>query len=233
MFGGGAKRLFGFRGLLGVPVDIDAALVQLVLLIVLIVGLMRGDMTYALIIVGCIIVSIYLHEVGHAAAAKLQGVQVHRIVLHGFGGYCIHANAPPRHSLIIVLGGPAVNLALWLLSQPLAEQFLEYEASGRGVVLFQIEMSRLIGLFGQINILLCIFNLLPVLPLDGGRVLFLSAWFFASREMAMRITGFVGLIISVLWIPAAIVLFISAGVILLFFPSIRENWRRFRGMQAN
>lgn len=233
MFGASGRRVFGFRGPLGVPVDIDAALIQLIVIIVLAVGILRGDMFFALLVIGFITVSIFLHELGHAFAAIAQGVRVHRIVVHGFGGYCSHAGAGPRQQLVIVLGGPAVNFLLWLIAEPLAVQFLETRITDQGPILIDTQMSTMIGYFAQINLLLLIFNMLPVLPLDGGRTLYLVLWYFLSRDLAMRVTGFVGLIIAILWIPAAILLFLTAGMILLFFPSIRENWRRFKGEQAN
>jgi Zn-dependent protease len=233
MLGASGKRIGGFRGPFGVQVDIAAGLLQLVILIVLAAGVLRGDVFFAVLIVAMITVSIFLHELGHAVAALIQGVRVHRIVLHGFGGYCAHAATGPRQQLLIVLGGPAVNLALWLLSEPLAVQFRETRMTDQGVILIDTQMSYMVGLFGRMNLLLLIFNMLPVLPLDGGRTFFLCLWFFLSRDIAMRITGLVGTIIAVLWIPAAILLFLLYGMLLLFFPSIRENWRRFKGEQTN
>lgn len=233
MLGASGRRVFGFRGPFGVPVDIDAALIQLIMLIVLAVGVLRGDMVYALMVIGMITLSIFLHELGHALAAVAQRVHVNRIVLHGFGGYCSHAGAGPRQQLVIVLGGPLVNLALWLIAGWLAEEFADTRATDQGLIAVDTQLSYMLGFFAQINLLLLIFNMLPVLPLDGGRTFFLCLWYFMSRDLAMRITGLVGLIIAILWIPAAILLFFTAGMILLFFPSIRENWRRFKGEQAN
>lgn len=233
MMWGTGRRVGGFRGPFGVPVDIDAGLVQLLMLIVLAVGVLQGNMFFALMFLAIITVSIFLHEMGHAVAALAQGVRVNRIVLHGFGGYCSHAGAGPRQQLLIVLGGPSVNLLLWLIAAPLAEQFVEHRPTDAGIIAVDTQISYIIGYFGHINLLLLIFNMLPVLPLDGGRTFFLCAWYFLSRDLAMRVTGFVGTIISVLWIPAAILLFFTTGMILLFFPSIRENWRRFKGEQAN
>ena len=83
--------------------------------------------------------------------------------------------------------------------------------------------------FGKINLLLFIFNMIPVLPLDGGRLFYLALWWRLPQETAMKVTGLVGLIIAVLWIPAAIAAFYFLGFILFFSPSVRDNWRRFKG----
>jgi len=71
--------------------------------------------------------------------------------------------------------------------------------------------------------------MIPVIPLDGGRLFYLGLWWRLPRDTAMKITGLVGLIISILWIPAAVMAFFYLGFVLFFFPSIGDNWRRFKG----
>ena len=106
--------------------------------------------------------SIVLHELGHALMARQYGIGTADITLYLFGGVA-RLERMPRSAgpeLLIALAGPAVNLAIVLalmgaiglsgfLGLPPAE-FLE-------VVLY-------------LNIGLGLFNLLPVFPMDGGRV---------------------------------------------------------------
>lgn len=226
--------MFEFRGLLGVPVEVSRSLIGFFLFIFLAIGLTGGDPAFALLICGTLLVSIYLHELGHAGAALAQGVHVRGIVLYGGGGLCYHSGGDPKQQLIITLGGPLVNLALWLGAGELASTV--YAAGQVGgwdridnPLSSTAELAAMVHFFGQINMLLFIFNLLPVMPLDGGKVLFLVLWYKLSRRAASRVAGFIGLVISVLWIPATILLFLSAGIILFFFPSIRDNWEWFRG----
>lgn len=216
---GRTRPVFDFKGLLGVRVYVDASLIQLVFIIIFVIGVMGGDIVWGLIFMAMIAVSIYLHELGHAAGAQSQNVAVDHIMLHGAGGYCAHARSDPKQEMITVLGGPAVNLFLWITAGPIAAMIFGDHSTVTGYATF----------LGQLNLWLFLFNMLPVLPLDGGRVTFLGLWYFLPRETAMKITGLLGLIISIIWFPAAIFFFITYGFILLFFPSIRDNWRRFRG----
>jgi stage IV sporulation protein FB len=218
MFGRG-QPIFDFKGLLGVRVTVDSSLLQLIFIIIVGFGVIGGDIVWGAIFVAMIITSIYLHELGHAAGAQSQNITVDHIMLHGAGGYCAHAVAPPKQDMITVLSGPAVNLFLWITAGPIAAMIFGDHSTAASYA----------GFFGQLNLWLFIFNMLPVLPLDGGRIAYLGLWYFLPKETATRTTGLLGLIISIVWFPAAIFLFMTYGFILLFFPSIKENWRRFRG----
>lgn len=112
--------------------------------------------------------SVTLHEFGHVLTARRYGVRTSSIVLYPFGGVAtLERMPPPRQELWVVLCGPAVNgvvalaslavLALWHL--PLG-RFLDF--SDQPSLLAQI-------LWLNVNILL--FNLYPMFPMDGGRVL--------------------------------------------------------------
>ena len=95
--------------------------------------------------------SVALHELGHSVVARAKGGYIHEIVLYPFGGAAKISNLSkkPIDEILIALAGPAVSLALAVI-------FLPLEAT---------------HLLGRINAMLCLFNLLPVFPMDGGRVL--------------------------------------------------------------
>lgn len=219
------NALFGFTGPFGVPVRIHQSLLMFALMLFGLIGLMGGDIGFVSLLLAFLFISIFLHELGHALGAMSQGVAVKEIALHGGGGYCAHGPAGPKESLVLVAAGPAVNLILWLAAQPVSDIVLTLG----GDAPYLAEIADQVLFFGTINMWLLIFNMIPVLPLDGGRLLFLALWWRLPRKTASRITGFVGLIISVLWIPATIAVFFFLGFILFFFPSIRDNWRRFKG----
>ncbi|MGB0504755.1 MAG: site-2 protease family protein [Pikeienuella sp.] len=213
------QPVFDFKGLLGVRVCVDSSLLQLIFIIMIVLGVMGGDIIWAATFIAMAIVSIYLHELGHAAGAQSQGVAVDHIMLHGAGGYCAHAKSEPKQDMITVLSGPTVNLFLWITAGPIAAMAFGDHSTAAAYATF----------FGKLNLWLFLFNMLPVLPLDGGRITYLALWYFLPRETAMKIAGLLGLIVSIIWFPIIIYLFIVYGFILLFFPSIKENWRRFRG----
>ncbi len=223
------KALFGFTGPFGVPVNVNQSLLMLALMLLAFVGFVDGNIAFVALLLVFLLVSIYLHELGHALGAMSQGVAVKQIVLHGGGGYCAHGPAGPKQSVVLVAAGPLVNLMLWLAAEPISDAVLAFGGEGPHVA----EIADQILFFGSINLWLCVFNMIPVLPLDGGRLFYLALWWRLPRETAMKITGLVGVIIAVLWIPASIAAFYFLGFILFFFPSIRENWRRFKGEPLN
>ncbi len=119
-----------------------------------------------LVLLGCLVLCVVLHEFGHALAGRLLGVVVQDIIITPIGGVArLHGLSArqPLMELVITLAGPAVNLllaamfALWLRARnlPMEPQGLES--------LPQILMWA--------NLAMGIFNLLPAFPMDGGRVL--------------------------------------------------------------
>ena len=109
-----------------------------------------------------ILVSILLHELGHAFAGRQFDAHVSYIELTGLGGVAQFERSLPRSVLartVIYLAGPAVNLALWLGFGALADQA---RAGGLWV------LASPLGTLAFINLILLIFNLLPAYPLDGG-----------------------------------------------------------------
>lgn len=218
-----------FRGPWGVRVDIDQSLIFLVgfLLFMSLDGSILDGLVIAAILIG----SIYLHELGHAWGCLIQKIPVRRIVLHGGGGFCERANsASPRQQELIVVMGPLVNLALWALCG-IAYWLCVYVPFWLGMMPGEIwfKITFWLYLAGVINLALFVFNLIPVQPLDGGKLLHLALLRMLPAGAAHRLTGGIGLVFSVLWFPAAIWLYLTLGFILFFFPNPIAHWRMMRG----
>lgn len=120
-----------------------------------------------------LILSIVVHELGHAFAARKLHVPIERIHLFLFGGMAElrHRPVKPSDELLIALSGPAASLMLamilWpvmLIVKPLF--FVEYH-----VLQFIL----------YVNLLLAMFNMIPVYPLDGGRALRAVFWRFSDN----------------------------------------------------
>ena len=183
-----------------------------------------------------IFLSILVHELGHALAAKRYGVPVREVVIGGFYGYAALMR-PARtrgQSMVVSAAGPAMNfivfLCLWLvLSQPslssLATSSLRLHA---GDLQFWItEAARRLAF---INFLLAAFNLLPAYPLDGGRILRDVLDGFVSLILSTRIVSGLGMLIGA-WMA---VFGFGAGPLLLIIGIyiVLLNYDQFRNVRA-
>ena len=113
--------------------------------------------------------SLLLHELGHALQARREGVEIEGINLWLFGGVAQFKGGFPSAGaeFRIAIAGPLVSLALGVLFV-LVAAFAALPNAVDGVVAW----------LGFTNFILLAFNLLPALPLDGGRVLRSALWHF-------------------------------------------------------
>jgi Zn-dependent protease len=114
---------------------------------------------------------VWSHEMCHVAAGRRYGIPADLITLSPLGGLAhLSARSPgPRPDAVIALAGPAVHLAWLALVWPLSRVVLPWDGAPDGW-LFSPHGWAVSFLF-QANLGLLLFNLLPFLPLDGGRVL--------------------------------------------------------------
>jgi len=198
--------IYEFRGPFGVPVQIGSSIIILFLVFVSFTG-SPVSMLYDLVFLGLLIGSIFLHEVGHAWGCLIQRVPVRRIMIFGGGGFCEPARSSTRYEQeLIVAMGPIVNLVIWAL----ASLIYPYIPGG--------DLAWAVHTLAYLNLFLAIFNLLPVMPLDGGKLFQLLLMRFLKPGTATRISGGVGLVIAVLWIPMMILCYMFFGLVLFFIP---------------
>jgi Zn-dependent protease len=134
---------------------------------------------------------VLLHEFGHALACRLVGGIVHRIVLWPLTGAAL-VNPPPQPDrwLWTAAAGPLVNLFLVPLTvgPALVAAVLGWKQLLPDVYLFLTTIAIL-------NLLMLVFNLLPIYPMDGGQILMALLWFRVGRPnslMAVSILGMIG-----------------------------------------
>jgi Zn-dependent protease len=177
----------------GIPIYLDMMFV-LVVLVFSYPYFLGGDvqrMSAGLIVVVGILLSILLHELGHAFAGRLFNASVSHIELTGLGGLAHFERSLPRSVFartIIYLAGPAANLLLWLGLGALVRS-----AFGINPML-AFAIAQLAG----INFFLMVFNLLPAYPLDGGHTL--DAWLsrLLGSGWSARIVAWLGLAVAAL-----------------------------------
>jgi Zn-dependent protease/CBS domain-containing protein len=165
-----------------------------------------GDGTYvgmALVAALLFFVSILLHELGHAVQARREGVEIEGITLWLFGGVAKLKGAFPSAGaeLRIAVAGPLVSLAIGVAGVVLA-----------AAVALPDAVDGVSAWLGTMNLTLLVFNLLPALPLDGGRVLRALLW---SRKgdlvAATRAAASVAQVIAITLIAAGVALLIVEG----------------------
>lgn len=103
---------------------------------------------------------VFIHELGHVCAALLTGVTVKSVQLLPFGGVAViedHGRLTAGREMGIALAGPLQNGIMILMA--LALKQAEYGS------------SAYLDYFIGANAMIALFNLLPVLPLDGGKIL--------------------------------------------------------------
>jgi Zn-dependent protease len=144
-------------------------------------------------------VCVILHELGHSLTARRYGINVPRIMLLPIGGMAEFDRIPrkPSQELLITVAGPAVNfgiaavLALAFGLPPGWPLHAEYADSAVGLTHFLFHWNMLMGAF----------NLVPVFPMDGGRILrallarklpYLRATWWAVMVGRVLAVGFIG-----------------------------------------
>lgn len=111
--------------------------------------------------------SILLHELGHGLQARREGVEIEEITLWLFGGVAKLGNLyrSSGAELRIAVAGPIVTAVIAVVLI-LVGSFLPLPDAVDGVIAW----------LGYINVLVLVFNLIPALPLDGGRILHAILW---------------------------------------------------------
>ncbi len=149
-------------------------------------------------------VSLLLHEFSHSFIAQRNNIPIKKITLFIFGGVAQMEKEPDTSEveLKIAIAGPLCSLTISLIAFAMSG-LLQY---------FKVN-SLVLGVFKYIalmNATLVVFNSIPGFPLDGGRVLRASIWYFNKNlKSATRIATTCGKLFSFL--------FMTAGLLYLFF----------------
>jgi Zn-dependent protease len=169
------------------------------------------EIAFQLLFVFAVFFCVALHEVGHALAAAAYGIHTRDITLYPIGGVASLERMPekPLQEVAVALAGPAVNVVIAL------GLILGMTASGMSLSLV-LRDYNVEAFFNQLliaNVFLCVFNLLPAFPMDGGRVLRALLAIRMTRLRATEIAVKVGTGVAVLMLVAGIVPPTSFGLI--------------------
>ncbi|MFF5218731.1 M50 family metallopeptidase [Micromonospora sp. NPDC000442] len=184
--------------ILGVPLYLNASILLLALLITVLYGELAGQRLqlsplggylvgagFVLALLG----SVLAHELGHALTARRFGIGVRGITLELLGGYTeMDRDAPsPRVDLMVSLAGPAVSAVLGAVAVAATVALPDRTVADQ--LAFQLAAS---------NVIVALFNILPGLPLDGGRALRAVVWALTrDRHRATEVAGWAGRVLAV------------------------------------
>jgi Zn-dependent protease len=147
--------------------------------------------------------SVLVHELSHSVVARGFGLPVRRILLSPLGGFSEIEREPPTpgREFLVSAAGPFISLVLAAVGFGLDRAF--HPSGVPGVLLGQLVVA---------NLLVGLFNLLPGLPLDGGRMLRAGVWKLTGRPSSATVAAAWagrGLAVAVLLVPLA--LFLRTG----------------------
>lgn len=138
-----------------------------------------------------------LHELGHSLVAKAFGIPVKDITLMPLGGVALLGKRPktPLQELLIALAGPAVNVVLAVGLGAVALELYGPEPLWNALRAARLEQptdETLWAMMVSANAMLALFNMVPALPMDGGRVLRAFLAWFVGYEKATKWSATLG-----------------------------------------
>ncbi|GAA2207791.1 hypothetical protein GCM10009850_032490 [Nonomuraea monospora] len=149
-------------------------------------------------------VSVLLHELAHSVLAKAYGLPVRRITLYLLGGVSEIEKEPPTpgKEFMVAAAGPALSLGLAGLGL-VADVYLINDGGILEVLTWQLWFA---------NLIVGVFNLLPGLPLDGGRMLRAGVWKVTRNPgTGTVVAAWGGRVLAVLLVVFPVVSALSGG----------------------
>ena len=171
--------------------------------ITMLISFLSGYFQYIYIL----LLIIFIHEFGHFFISNLINIKANKIIIYPFGGLTIYdsdLNLNTNKELISLLGGITFQLLFYFL-----------------VVIIHnnnLMTHNVFNIIKRINIILISFNFLPILPLDGGRLLNILLDKIFPYKLSNKLT----LIVSILFLALFIMYKRTILSILLFIFLLKE-----------
>lgn len=179
-----------------------------------IISFLTGTFIQFTIIIGIV----FFHELGHYIAARYFKWRIHKIILWAFGGIMVtdeYESRSIKEELIVTIAGPLQHIIIFFLLL-----LLHY------FKLFSLYVFEQAMFF---NTIILFFNLLPIYPLDGGKILKVMVSYMLPFRRSTQIVLLFSFILCVLFIIAQIVVFpftLTAMLIIVFLMvEIYKHWK--------
>lgn len=147
-----------------------------------------------LVVGGCVIattISLLIHEFSHVEAARLFNINTKevKLILLGAVAYLESTGKTAWQNFVIAAAGPAASFILYALFSGLS-----------AVLIGEIPTILIIsfGFLSTFNLVLAVFNLLPIFPMDGGRILVSFFWWVTGNYIiSVRISSAITILLGV------------------------------------
>jgi Zn-dependent protease len=165
-----------------------------------------------------VVLTLLIHELGHAFVARRLRLGP-QVLLHGWGGLCLHQRAPTRGGeALITAAGPFAQLGVAGVVHLIADQLPAHEA----VVFF-------VDVFVLYSVAWGLLNLIPIFPLDGGHLLRLGLLRIMKNEArAERLVHLTGVALSAVAVVVGVFVLKSMMLAVLGVLWGLENQRMLR-----
>lgn len=140
---------------------------------------------------------VLIHEFGHALACRSVGGKAEHIMLWPLGGVAfVQPPFRPGAMLWSIVAGPLVNVVL--IPVTLVAYFAISNDASVDHLLLQVgspnDLTNFLATLVLINFALLIFNMLPIYPLDGGKIVWSVLWFFIGPARSLTFAAYLGLL---------------------------------------
>lgn len=189
----------GFRlgSIFGTTIHLEVSFLILVGLFVLLSMESGAPVQEALLWLPIAFISVLVHELGHAAVLGMLGFGPSQIALAGLGGHTFNPRrAKAWQDLLVSLAGPITSFLLFYAALAIYQSstFAQNDPMLRAFLPF----------LARINLIWGFFNLLPIIPLDGGQALRNFFRFFLADRTAIYLSSIVSVGLGALLIAWAI-----------------------------
>lgn len=202
---------------------------------------LRGGL-FGILLTALLFVCVTLHELAHSLVARSFQLPADEIVLYPFGGAAqIDQDAPkPMQELLVAIAGPAINVmiaAVLLVVTSAKLELAKLSPHWDGTTITRAALAQpstntvLIWLISA-NIMMALFNMIPALPMDGGRVLRAVLCMRLRARTATIIAAGLGQALSVVAAVAGIAMRnygLALTAVVIFFGATAEQTPKGRG----
>ncbi|SHF65547.1 M50 family metallopeptidase [Ornithinibacillus halophilus] len=186
------------------PIRIHPILIAFIL-----ISILTGTFVELFIILSIV----FIHEFGHFAMAKLFNWRIRSVMLWVFGGVMEtdeHGGKPIYQEVLVTIAGPMQHLFIY--------GFIVFST------VLNILPTSILELIFYYNTVILLFNLLPIWPLDGGKLLFLFLSKFIPFRKAYNFVIISSMVISILLVLGHLLFFkFTLSIFLIFIFLFMEN----------